>query len=172
MPMKTIAALALSGLALSGAQSPGAAAEPPLPLSQILVTAEQAVGGQVTDAELEIRRNGRAVYEVELIRSGNLFELDIDAASGRVIARRQPIVEGAWERLADRQERRHLANARPASAMLRALEARTGGRALSLSFETEGGRAFYEVELATQIGVTEIFLDPSTGNRLAMVPDD
>lgn len=172
MSMKMWTAIALAGISLAGAQGPATAAETPLPLSQVLATAERAVGGQVTDAELEIRRDGRTIYEIELVRSGDLFELDIDATSGRIIARRQPMVEGAWERLADRQERRYLANARAASTLLRALETRTGGRALSLSFETEGGRAYYEVELASQIGVTEVFLDPATGSRLPLVPDD
>jgi uncharacterized membrane protein YkoI len=161
-----------SAAAFATISSATASAAQPLPLSRVTATAERAIGGQITDAELEVDRRGQLVYEIELIRSGDLFEIQIDAASGMVVSRRQPFIEGHWERFVERDERALLASARPVSEMLRALEERSDGRALSVSFEVVGGRAFYEVELSTDVGVTEIYLDPASGNRVPIVPDD
>jgi uncharacterized membrane protein YkoI len=148
------------------------AAMQPLPLSRVVATAEQAIVGRVTDAELEVGRDGQLLYEIEVVRGRQLFEIQIDAISGRVLNRRQPLIEGYWERFAERTERGVLATARPVSDILRALEERTGGRALSVSLEIHADRVFYEVELSTELGVTDIYLDPASGNRVPVVPDD
>lgn len=55
--------------------------------------AEQAVGGQVLEVELDHRCN-RTVYELELVKDDALHEVDIDARSGKVVARRTPVVQG------------------------------------------------------------------------------
>ena len=149
-----------------------AAAKQPLYLSQVLSIAEKDVRGQVTDAELETRRGGKLVYEIEIVHGNSLHELDVDAVTGKIIARRQPLIEGYWERFSNRAERRELASAKAASTLLRTLENRTGGRAMSISFDYEAGRAFYEVELSSEVGITEVYLEPTTGRRVAMVPDD
>ena len=73
--------------------------------------AEQAVGGQVLEVELDHRRN-RTVYELELVKDDALHEVDIDARSGKVVARRTPVVQGYWKRFKDADEFREAGRAR------------------------------------------------------------
>jgi uncharacterized membrane protein YkoI len=133
--------------------------------------AEQAVGGQVLEVELDHRRN-RTVYELELVKDDALHEVDIDARSGKVVARRTPVVQGYWKRFKDADEFREAGRARPLSELLHKLERSSGGQVVDASFEIERGQARYEVEIVTAAGKAELYLDPQTGRRLAFVLDD
>lgn len=56
-----------------------------LPLAEILAAAEAARPGRVIEIDLE-RDDGRWIYELELVSPGGvLYEMEIDAASGRVL---------------------------------------------------------------------------------------
>jgi uncharacterized membrane protein YkoI len=56
-----------------------------LPLSEILQAPAAARPGRVIELELE-RDDGRWIYELELVaRDGQLYEMEIDAATGTVL---------------------------------------------------------------------------------------
>src|SRR5690606_1904932 len=130
----------------------------------------KATGGQVLEAEVDTHR-GKRVYEVEVVKDARLQELVIDDR-GRIVSRSSPVVESYWKRWFHSDRMRALAAARPLSALIGRLEQQTGGEVVEASFDFERGQARYEVEVATRAGVTDVNLDPRTGERLAMLLDD
>ena len=60
-----------------------------LPLEQILEQARQSHPGRVLETELE-RKRGSYVYEVEILDdSGEVWEMEFDAASGELLKQEQ-----------------------------------------------------------------------------------
>lgn len=60
-----------------------------LPLKTLLERLERTHPGQVLEVELE-RDDGRWVYEIRLLQAdGRLLKLDVDAAGGEVLRRRE-----------------------------------------------------------------------------------
>ncbi|MFM7024794.1 MAG: PepSY domain-containing protein [Limnohabitans sp.] len=60
-----------------------------LPLKAVLEGLERDHPGQVLEVELE-REHGRWIYEIKLLQaSGRLVRLEVDAASGAVLQRRE-----------------------------------------------------------------------------------
>ncbi len=60
-----------------------------LPLKTVLERLEREHPGQVLEVELELE-DGRWVYEVKLLQAGGrLVKLELDAASGEVLKRRE-----------------------------------------------------------------------------------
>ena len=58
-------------------------------MEDILARVRQAQPGQVVEVELD-RENGRYVYEVKLIDTGNkVHKLELDAGTGEVLRRRE-----------------------------------------------------------------------------------
>lgn len=159
------AALAL-GPALAQAKSE------PIGITRAVAIAEKSTGATATDAELDARRDGTLVYEVELATAQSLHEVDIDAKTGKILAKRTPRFASYWARWFDGDEINAAARTRPLSQLLSSLEQRTAGKVREVSFDIERGQPRYEVEIATAAGVTEIYLDPKTGERLSLVYDD
>ncbi|WP_291298758.1 PepSY domain-containing protein [Elioraea sp.] len=61
------------------------------PLSELLAAIEARYDGRVIETELE-RDHGRWIYEFRLLPpSGRLFQLEVDAATGEVIATKGPV---------------------------------------------------------------------------------
>lgn len=59
-----------------------------LPLSRVLEKATAVHPGRVLEVELERRRGGDYVYEVEIMdNQGTVWEMHVDARTGRVIDR-------------------------------------------------------------------------------------
>jgi len=169
--MRTVLALA----AILFAHAPLAAQVLPsstIGLPQALAIAERVTGGRVTEAELE-RRGGRQIYEVEVMREKTLRRLSIDAQTGRVLKSSPLRIKSLWARWFDSDEVRQAGRARPLAAALTDLERRTGGQVRDVSFDVEGsGRAYYEIEIVTPAGATELHLDALTGKRLALALDE
>lgn len=59
-----------------------------LPLHEIVVRSTPSPDARLIEAELE-REEGRLIYELEFLSSGEVTELRVDAASGDVL-RREP----------------------------------------------------------------------------------
>lgn len=138
-------------------------------VTRAVAVAEKTLSGQAIEAELDTR-DGRLVYEIELVRNGNLHEALVDARTGKLVSADKRRWESFWRGWFD--EDRLKATGRPLGQMLAAIEAETGGRIQEVGFETEGGRGFYEVELATAAGVADMLIDPATGKRLPAALDD
>lgn len=138
-------------------------------VTRAVAVAEKALSGQAVEAELDTR-GGRLVYEVELVRNGNLHEALIDARTGKLVSADKHRWESMWRGWFDEDSLKQ--TSRPLGRMLAAIEAETGGRIQEVGLESEGGRRFYEVEVATAAGVADILIDPATGKRLPPALDD
>lgn len=157
-----LAATALLGTtAAAVAQSPQVAQ--PIGATRAVAIAEKALSARALEADLDIEK-GAMVYELELVRGGALYEARIDAMSGKLLSQDRKRIESVWARWFDKDK---LAKAtQPLSATLAALEAETGGKVEEVGFDTDDGRAVYEVELTTAAGTAEIAIDAATGKRL------
>jgi uncharacterized membrane protein YkoI len=140
-------------------------------ITKAIDIAERSTGATATDAELDTRRDGRQVYEVDLATASKLYELEIDARSGKVLSKRSPRFASQWARWFDAEELRHSSQTRPLAKLLGELERRANGKVLEVSFDAEHGRPRYEVEISSAAGVTDIYLDPRTGKRLSLLDD-
>jgi len=54
-------------------------------LTQAIDAAEQHVGGKASEAEYE-HEDGRAVFEVEVVKGNEVMDVEIDPANGNVLA--------------------------------------------------------------------------------------
>lgn len=152
-------------------KAPVAQQDGPISLSRAVQIAERATGGHVLDAELEHSR-GRTYYEVDLVRGKTLHELHIDAYTGKVIRKATPTVNGYWARWFDADRLGKATKSRPLSEILARVERQTGGQTIEASFDVEAGQPRYELEISTRAGVTDLYVNPRTGERLSMVLDD
>jgi uncharacterized membrane protein YkoI len=164
MPSSLIALSAVLAFSLS-ASDPRSVS-----LRQAVAIAERTTTGKVIEAEAQWRE-GRQAYEVDVVAGANLRRLVI-STTGRVERNDRLRLLNIWSHVADRPERRSIARAGRLSEMLTALERRSGGRAVEASFDVEGNRALYEVELVTSIGQTTIYLDAVSGAQVLHVPDE
>lgn len=160
IPLFTVAALV-------GTASMALAQAPQIPqligATRAVGIAEKALSARAIEADLD-EDKGKLVYEVELVRGGALYEAHVDATSGKLISSGKKRLESVWAGWFDKGK---LDKApRPLGATLAALEAETGGKVEEVGFDTDNGRAVYEVELTTSAGTAEIALDAATGKRL------
>ncbi|MCR5877707.1 PepSY domain-containing protein [Phenylobacterium sp. J367] len=161
-----IAALATTGLT-AAAVAQTAAAPQTIGVARAVAAAEQATGGRAFEADLDTER-GVLVYEIDLVKDGRPMEATIDATSGQVIRQTQP----AKLRLPFGQEDLKAAQTAPRtlSETIAAVEAATKGRVTDIGLEREGGRHYYEVELAGAQD-REVRVDLRTG-AISPVIDD
>lgn len=172
MQMKTlivaVAAAALSVPAL--AQSPAAIspAQPQtVPLAQAVAAAEQAIGGRAFDAELD-REGGVLVYEIDLVKNGRAVEADVDAASGKVLRHRR--LAAAPPPFTGEHLKAAQSAPRTLTETIILVEGATRGRVADIGLEREGGRYYYEAELAGAQD-SEVRVDLRTG-AISPVLDD
>lgn len=174
MKTKTlILAAAVAAAAVpAAAQAPApvaapAPASPAVPLAQAVAAAEQAVGGRAFDAELD-HEQGALVYEIDLVKDGRAVEVHVDAATGKV-TRQQTL---AAVRLPFTGDHLKAAQAAPRTltATIALVEGATRGRVTDIGLEREGGRYYYEAELAGAQD-REVRVDLRTG-AISPVIDD
>ncbi len=157
-----LAAAALVGAA-GTAVAQGTAAPQLIGATRAVAIAEKALSARALEADLD-HEKGRMVYEIELVRGGALYEARIDATSGKLLSQSKKRMESVWAGWFDKGK---LDKApKPLSATLAALESETGGTVEEVGFDTDNGRAVYEVELTTNAGTAEIAIDAATGKRL------
>ena len=164
--------MSISIIALSAvfAFAQAASEAPAVCLRHAVAIAERATSGKVIEAEPQWSQ-GRSIYEVDVIDGSELRRLVI-TSTGRIQRNERLMVRNVWSGVVDREERRAIARAGRLSEILAGLERRSGGRAIEASFEVEGDRPLYEVELMTSIGQTTIYLDAVSGTQVLHVPDD
>ncbi len=162
-------AIALPVMAASAPRP--ASSDSPITLVRAVSIAEATIKGQVMEVDRDRRKDGRLIYEIDVVQGQTLRELEIDAYSGAVLKNRREHLEG-WFWRVNGNALSTLKEAQPLSVTLRTLEADTGGEVIDVDFDTESGQSRYEVELSTRTGVAGIYLDPRSGKRLAFVVDD
>ncbi len=159
------AALAIPAFAQTGAEpQPRVQA---VPLSQAVAAAEQVVGGRAFDAELD-REQGALVYEIDLVKNGRAVEARVDAASGKVLRHTQL----ATVRLPFTGDHLKAAQSAPRTLTetIALVEGATKGRVSDIGLERDGGRYYYEAELAGAQD-REVRVDLRTG-AISPVIDD
>lgn len=164
LPIAAAAAL----LAVSASAAAQTAASNPIGVSRAVALAEERTGAGAYDAELD-RDRGRAVYEIDLARGGSLYEVHIDAATGRILSASQPRIANMLSGWNDDEFPK---TARRIAPMLAELERETSGTVREVSFDDDGGIAHYEVEIATAAGVADLRFDAATGKRMPIAYDD
>ena len=147
-----------SGKDHADAREIAALAAAPVTLTQAIGTAEKESGGQALEAEAE-REDGRLVYEVTTLVDGKLYEFEIDPQSGAILEKE---VEEAEDDEVPTGKIIDIATA------MTAAEAAGNGQAIEAEFETEDGRALYEVEVMSGQSVTKILVDAESGQVVAL----
>ena len=140
-------------------------------VTRAVAIAEVSLSAEAIEAELD-DDHARLLYEVELIRDGELREVKVDARSGEIVSAIKPRFETFWRGWFDSARLKRGGAGGPLAPKLREIERTTGGRVQEVSLDTGDGSARFEIELATSAGVAELSIDPRTGKRLAMVHDD
>lgn len=156
---------------MAGSAASAGAPMKPAGLTRAVAVAEQATGGKATAAHAATGDRGRPLYEIDLAQGRTLHRVKVDARTAQIVSRQTPRFAGYWMRWFASDELRHVALARPLSRMLAELEQHSGGRVLDASFEVVDDRPRYDVKISTRAGVADIYLDPGTGRRLALVHD-
>lgn len=158
---------AAAALALPALAQPPAAEPRPVPLAQAVAAAEQALAARAFDAELD-RERGRLVYDIDLVKDGRPVEAKVDALSGKLIRHSRP----AAVRLALGADRLKAAQAAPRTLTqtIALLEGATRGRVSDIGLEREGGRYYYEAELAGAPD-REVRVDLRTGAITPVIED-
>lgn len=143
-----------------------------IPVSRVIAIVEAASKGQVVEIDLDTRRNGVIVYEVDVANRNSVREVEVDARAGTIVRESSSHLETMMLRYWDRGSLGTLSKARPLSEIVASVERETGGKVIDVDFEHEDGQARYEFEVATNAGVAAFYVDPKTGRRLAFVIDD
>lgn len=123
------------------------------PLAEILATVQARHPGRILDVEIDRTRDGRRVYDIELLDAdGRKLEISVDAATGAVLDPRSDD-DGALM---------------PLASILRTLLSAHPGKILDVELERDReDRAVYEIELLTVDGRTlEMVVDARSGQVL------
>lgn len=125
------------------------------PLAEILISVQARYPGRVLDVELERSRDGRRIYDIELIGAdGRKQDVHVDAATGMII-----------DRLASDSDARELM---PLSELLRKVLKRYPGHVVDVELDrNRDQRDVYEVELLNPQGSSqELTIDAISGEVL------
>ena len=147
-------------------------------LAQTRISLEQAMAaarqqhadGKISKVELEGEK-GKTHYEVELVDAkGQVFELKIDAATGKVLSSKLDKKQGQKnDAVTD------LAKARISleQAMTAATQHHAGGRVTKAELESKNGDTYYEIELVdAQQKVFDVKVSAADGKVLSSKLDE
>ena len=164
-PFTAIAATLLLTPAAALAQE--APSEGPLSMTRAIEAAQAQIDGGVLEAEIETE-DGALIYEIDMVRDGEVYEVTIDAQSGEVLSQSEEQLTGFLSGLFQQDELR-AAEAAGDSLLqtLTTLEGAEGAQIEELTLEEEDGRMVYEVEFTEAAGAREIMIDAATGERLS-----
>ncbi|MGQ9370008.1 PepSY domain-containing protein [Azospirillum sp. ST 5-10] len=158
--------------AASPAAGPAAAPAADVGLAKAIEAARGAFDGRVIEAEREMR-DGRFVYEIDLVKGGDVHRAIVDAQSGTVGSVDKRMLASTWRGWFGDDHRAAVESlSTDLGARLAEVERQTGGRAHELSLEEEGGRLFYEVEVITPTGDRDVLVDAASGEILMGELDD
>jgi uncharacterized membrane protein YkoI len=150
-----------------GAQGPAAQAARTISMAEAIKAAQGRLPGGVLEAEIE-SRGGREVYEIEIVSTGKIHEVQVDAQSGQIIATEEKVMSTRFKQWF--AEGRLDAAERAPDVLVRALpelERQMGGTVTEVGLERENDRLTYEVELQTAQGGRETHIDVATGQNVA-----
>lgn len=130
-------------------------------------TVERAMNGRVVDLELD-RKNGRLVYEMEVVKGGKLHYAHVDAMDGKLVRSGQEIT---WRNFLRRDWMTELEKTQPLSRLL-VQTTRDGAQVTEVDLERDHGGLFYHVDLVKDGIEREVRLDARTGAMTTALVDD
>lgn len=140
-------------------------------LSKAIGVAESQLSARAIEADLQ-SRDGRLVYEIDLVRDATLHRAYVDSRSGKLVAVSRPRLENWVLPWIDSQRLREGARAVPLAGRLAQLEERNHGEVKDVEFSVEGGRGVYEVQFVTAAGAGKVRIDGASGKRLRLAESD
>lgn len=148
-----IALLAVSSFAQAGDSSReiNAAASARISAGQAVQIAEANGGGQATEVDIDLRRDNRLVYEVEVQQGNREIDLVIDGNSGEVLLRK---------------EEQDDSPGRLAPISLRDVIARVeadGAKVLEAQLSRKKGNLYFKVKTLKDRTVQKIYVDGTSG---------
>jgi uncharacterized membrane protein YkoI len=167
--MAAFLALSASGVALASsdehenAKEISAVLNAKTSLAQAIATAEAKAGGRAMKVNVE-HESGTYQYEVKIVAKDKVSEVFIDPASGKVTRTDD---EGLIAKVFDKEDQEEFAKLSGSpvslSTAVATAEKETGGKAVEAAFESEDGKAQYEVELANGATVRKVVVDGTSG---------
>jgi uncharacterized membrane protein YkoI len=120
--------------------------------------------GTVTEVESGMK-NGRLVYEIEIIDGNTEIEVKVDTKTGNIVSTKREEREDEEEEELTQEEVQQLTTSpiTEEKAIQIAL-AEVKGQVFQVSTEKEGGKILYEVEIFYNGNIVEVEIDASTGN--------
>ena len=148
-----IALLAATSFAHAGDSSReiNAAASASISTGQAVQIAESNAGGQATEVDIDLRKDNKLVYEVEVQQGNKEIDLVIDANSGKVLLRKEE-VDNHPDRLAPISLRDAIARAEA-----------DGSKVLEAQLSHKKGHLFFKVKTLKNRTVQKFRLDGTTG---------
>jgi uncharacterized membrane protein YkoI len=152
---------AILALAFAATAAHGAGPAQVIGVPRAVAIAEALVGGRTLEAELDYEQ-GRLVYEVKAAAARRVQAVRIDANTGEIVSQRPMRLESLWRVWLRPDQLAAVRAARtPLAELLARIEAETRARVREVGLEREGGRTYYEVELAD--AGRRVLVDPRTG---------
>lgn len=132
-------------------------------ISQAIATAEMQVGGQAMKVDVG-HEKGTYLYEIKVVSKDKVSEVFVDPATGAITRTED---EGLIAKVFDKEDQAEFAKLTGspvtlASAIATA-EKEIGGKAIEAAFESEDGKALFEVEVAKDKAVQKVMIDSASG---------
>lgn len=161
-----------------------AVADAAISFEQALAAAlERTGGGTVVESETDVKRDGRIIYEFEIVNNGVKFELDIDGSSGEIVKFKQkgrplypiptpapgaeaPVVQSSVQTVGLPQPR---LDAAAAQAIAR--EKIGGGTVTEYKLDLDDGQLVHEMKLVNGNTRYEVEIEDASGAILEFSAD-
>ncbi|MFC3052523.1 PepSY domain-containing protein [Kordiimonas pumila] len=133
-------------------------------LTHAISIAEDRIKAQAIEAKMATSDN-KVVYEIDLLHTGKLYEITMDAENGDFLKAKTPMLEGLWHKLLHPNRLKIAETLEPLSKMLQAFEQKTGGSVQQVALYLDDDQPFYGIKLQTDAGIADIELNALTGER-------
>lgn len=130
------------------------------------------VDGTVTEVELE-RELTRTIYEVEIVKDGFEYDLDMDAVTGKVLKNDKSTDDDDKDDLDDNSSK--IDSSKVAITREVAIETalkEASGTVTDIELESDDAQVFYEIEVEDGTKEVDVKIDATTGAVLKVDKDD
>ncbi|MEX3313925.1 PepSY domain-containing protein [Sulfitobacter sp. PS-8MA] len=155
-----------SAMAQDAATPAPAAQNERVSMTRAIEAAQAQFDGGVLEAEIETE-DGRLIYEIDMVRGSDVYELAVDAQTGDVLSQSEERLTSFLSGLFQEDELRAAGDS--GDILMKALadlEATGVTQIEELSLDEEDGRMVYEIELTDASGEREILIDAATGETV------
>lgn len=135
-------------------------------MTRAIEAAQAQFDGGVLEAEIETE-DGRLIYEIDMVRGSDVYELAVDAQTGEVLSQSEERLTSFLSGLFQEDELRAASDS--GDTLMKALadlEATGVAQIEELSLDEEDGRMVYEIELTDASGEREMLIDAASGETV------